>query len=107
MPAQQFGDFELGQAVVTHQGVNDPGFFPLLWATAGLVEPVDGGLGRPFVGLQQPGTECLQAEGLRGGQTLEAVEDLVRLLAEADDHGGELSIALERAGHGGLGLGIG
>ena len=87
--------------------MDDPGFFPLLSATAGLVEPVDGRLGHALVGLQQPRAEGLQAEGPRGGEPLETVEDLVRLLAEADDHGSELSIALERSGHGGLGVGIG
>ena len=107
MPAQELGDLDLGHAVLAHQGVDDPGFFPLLRATAGLVEPVDGRLGHTLIGLQQPGTEGLQAEGPRGGEALETVEDLVRLLAETDDHGSELSIALERSGHGGLGVGIG
>ena len=57
---KQLGDLDLGQAVLAHQGVDDPGFFPLLGAAAGLVEPVDGGLGRALVGLQEPGTEGLQ-----------------------------------------------
>ena len=104
---RELGDLDLGHAVLAHQGMDDPGFFPLLGATAGLVEPVDGRLGQTLVGLQEPGTEGLQAEGPRGGETLETVEDLVRLLAEADDHGSELSIALERSGHGGLGVGVG
>src|SRR4029077_2860418 len=47
------------------------------------------------------------AKGPRRGETRETIEDLVRLLAEADDHGRELSIALERSGHGSLGVGIG
>ena len=107
VPAQKLGDLDLGHAVLTHQSVDDPGFFPLLRATAGLVEPVDGRLGHTLISLHQPGTEGLQAEGPRGGEPLETVEDLVRLLAEADDHGSELSVALERSGHGGLGVGIG
>ena len=107
VPAQEFGDFDLGHAVLTHQGVDDPGFFPLLGATASLVEPVNGCLGHTLISLHQPGTECFQAQRPRGGETLETVEDLVRLLAEADDHGSELSVTLERSGHGSLSVGIG
>src|SRR5208337_2271333 len=105
VPAQELGDLELGHAVLTHQGVDDPGFFPLLWATAGLVEPVDSRLGHALIGLQETGTEGLQADGPRGGETLETVENLVHLFAKANDHGSELSIALERSGHGGIGIG--
>ena len=32
--------------------MNDPGIFPLLGPPAGLVEPVDGRLGRALIGLQ-------------------------------------------------------
>src|SRR5579864_2109150 len=105
MPAQELGNLDLGHAVLTHQCVDDPGFFPLLRATADLVESVDSRLGHPLVSLYQPGGECLQAEGPCGGESLETVENLVRLLAEANDHGSELSIALERSRHGGLGGG--
>ena len=53
VPSQQLGDLDLGQAVVTDQGMNDPGFFPLVGLAAGLVEAVDGGLGGAFVGLPE------------------------------------------------------
>jgi hypothetical protein len=83
--SQQFGDLELAQSVVADQGMNDPGIFPLLSATSGLVEPVDGGLGGAFIGLPGPGTDGLPAEGAGGGQPLEPIEDLVGLIAETDD----------------------
>ena len=61
VPAEQLGDLDLGHAVLADQGMNDPGFFPLLGAPAGLVEPVDGGLGQALVGLEQSRVDGLQA----------------------------------------------
>ena len=45
VPAQEIGDLDLGHAVLTTRAY-DPGFFPLLGASAGVVEPVDRGLGQ-------------------------------------------------------------
>ena len=105
--AEQFSHLDLGHAILTDQGMDDPGLFPLLGATAGLIEREDGGLGRALVGLEQPRADGLQSERPGGGQPLETVEDLVRLLAETDDQGRQLPIAPHRAGHGGLGVGVG
>jgi hypothetical protein len=75
--------------------MDDPGVLPFLGVAAGLVEAVDGGLGGALVGLVGPCADGRPTEGDGGGVALEAVEDLVGLLAEADDQGGELAIAAE------------
>src|SRR6516164_1817215 len=93
VPAEQIGDLDLSEAVVADQGMDDPGVFPLLGAAAGLVEAVDGRLGGAVVGRPDPRGDGRPAEGPGGGQPLEAVEDLVGVVARADDQRGELAVA--------------
>ena len=96
----------LRQAVLAHQGMNDPGFFPISGPPAGLIQAQDGRLGQALIDLQGPYADGLETENLRGGQALETIEDLVGLLAEADDQRCLLPIATQGLGHGGLGLGV-
>ena len=87
--------------------MNDPGVFPFLSVAAGLVEAVDGGLGRAFVRLPESRTDGFPTESPGRGQPFEAVEDLGSLRAETNDPGSELSLAAQGANHVGFGLGVG
>jgi hypothetical protein len=107
VPAQQVGDLQLGQAVFADQGVDDPGFFPVAWPPASAVEAVQGGLGRPLVGIEEANAQGRQAEDARLRQAFEAVENLRRLLAEAGHQEGQLPVATQRLRHGGFGRGSG
>jgi hypothetical protein len=51
--AQQLGRLDLVEAILTHQGMNHPGFLQRLHGPATPVEPVDGRLGGTLISRQQ------------------------------------------------------
>ena len=71
---QQFGRFHLGQAVLTHQCLHQPGFFQFVRPAADAVEPIDRRLGRTLVDLHQTHTQGGPADARRRRTPFETVE---------------------------------
>ena len=101
VPPQQLRHFHLAHSVFPHQRLNDPGFFQFPRAAAGAIQPVDGGLRRPLVGLHEPGRQMLDLrQAAHRAQAFETVDQFVALLAAAHHHRRQLPIPLQRSRHG-------
>ena len=100
VPAQQLRHLALGQAVFTHQRLNQPRFLQLVRPPTGLVEPVNRRLGPLVVDLDQAHQQRgHSAYLLRRLPAREAVEHLRLLLAQGRHDRRALSPTTQRLRH--------
>ena len=84
MAAQEFSDFNLGQAVLTYERLNDPCFFELMRPPTCLIQAVDGGFCLPIVDVDQLRRQCRHAPHLTSRfPAREAIEYLRFFVAQA------------------------
>ena len=98
MPAQQLRNGALAQPVLAAQRVDDPGLLDLAQLVMLVKCANDGGRCR-FIERQHPRTQARPAQPLCGSPALEAVDELQAIAVGERDHGGQLSVLLQRAAH--------